>query len=106
VIVNVVEGRLRLVGAARSFKSGLRGVLNLVERMGPLEHLAVVHTRNQEVAKKVADQLAERIRFPRARIWVQETGAVLSTHAGPGGHRRPGRADGRTSVTFVYSCDS
>jgi len=84
VTINVVEGRLRLLGAARSFKSGLRRVLNLVERLGPLEQLAVVHARNTETAEKVAGQLAERIRFPLARIRVQETGAVLATHAGPG----------------------
>jgi len=84
VTINVVEGRLRLLGAARSFKSGLRRVMNLVERLGPLEQLAVVHARNTETAEKVAGQLAERIRFPLARIWVQETGAVLATHAGPG----------------------
>jgi fatty acid-binding protein DegV len=83
-IVNPVGRRLRLLGAARSFKGGLRRVLNLVERMGTLEDLAVVHTRSPEVAEKMADCLAERTRFPKARIWVRETGTVLATHAGPG----------------------
>jgi len=82
--INVVEGQLRLLGAARSFQRGLRRVLNLVERLGPLEHLAVVHTRRQEMAEKMADWLAERAGFPRERIWVRETGAVLACHAGVG----------------------
>jgi DegV family protein with EDD domain len=84
LIVNLVEGRLRLLGAARSFKSGLRRVVNSIERMGPLEYLAVAHARRGEVAAKTADQLAERTRFPRERIWVRETGVVLATHAGRG----------------------
>jgi len=50
----------------------------------PLEQLAVIHTRSQDAAAQVADQLAQRFGFPRDRIWLRETGAVLSTHAGPG----------------------
>ncbi len=84
VIINLVEGQLRLVSAARSFKGGLQRVFGLVERMAPLEHLAIVHTRSQETAEKTADQLAERIGFPRERVWVRETGTVLACHAGPG----------------------
>jgi len=84
LLVNLVGGRLRLLGAARSFKGGLRRVLNLVERMGSLEDLAVVHTRSPKRAEKMADCLAERTRFPKAHIWVRETGTVLATHAGPG----------------------
>jgi len=83
-IINVVDGQLRLVGAARSFRSGLRRVLDLVERMGPLEHLAVVHTRGQETAEEMVDRLAERIGFPREHIWVRETVAVLASHGGAG----------------------
>jgi DegV family protein with EDD domain len=33
-VINVVEGQLRLLGAARSFQRGLRRVLNLVEGLG------------------------------------------------------------------------
>ena len=84
VIINVAEGQLRLLGAARSFKGGLRRMLNLVERLGPLEHLAVVHTRIQDTAEEMADRLAGRTGFPRERVWVRETGAVLACHAGAG----------------------
>ena len=83
-VINVVDGQLRLLGAARSFKGGVRRALTLVERLGPLEHLAVVHTRREEVAKEVGDRLAERTGFLRERIWVAETGAVLASHAGAG----------------------
>ena len=84
VIINVVEGELRLFGAARSFRRGLDRVLSLVEEMGPMEHLAVVHALNPEGAEEMADRLAARTRFDREGVRVAETGPVLATHAGPG----------------------
>jgi DegV family protein with EDD domain len=84
VMINLEEGQLRLSGAARSFKGALARVLGMVEQMGPLDHLAVVHTRNLPTAQQVADELAQRIGFPRERIWLRETEGVLAVHAGPG----------------------
>jgi len=84
VIINLVDGQLRLVSAARSFKGALNRVLGSTERMGPLEHLAVVHSLAAEMAEEVADDLARRTGYTRERIWVRETGVVLSVHAGPG----------------------
>jgi DegV family protein with EDD domain len=83
-IINVVRGQLRLMGAARSFQGGLNRVLAVVEQLGPLEQLAVIHTRRQEMAEEVADRLAEHIGFLREHIWVRETGTVLSAHGGAG----------------------
>lgn len=84
VTVNLVEGQLRLMGATRSFKGALRRILAQVERLGPLEHAAVVHTRIPKIADVFADQLAQIAGFPREQIWLHETGAVLATHGGPG----------------------
>lgn len=83
-IINLVEGQLRLVSAARSFEGGVRRLLNLAGRLSPLEHLAVVHTRRQKKAEEVAEVLAEQTGFAREHIWVRETGPVLATHGGPG----------------------
>jgi DegV family protein with EDD domain len=83
-VINFVQGQLRLLGAARSVQGGLRRVLTVVEQLGALEQLAVIHTRRQEMAEEIADWLAERIGYPRERIWVRETGPVLSAHGGTG----------------------
>jgi DegV family protein with EDD domain len=83
-VVNLVDGQLRLLGAARSFQGGMRRVLDVVEHLGPLEYLAVVHTRRQAIAEEMADRLAERLGFSRESIWVRETGVVLACHAGAG----------------------
>ncbi len=84
VIINMVEGQLKLEGAARSLRGALARVQEAVAKLGPLEALAVVHARNPHMAEQVADELAKKLGFPREKIWVRETGAALSTHAGPG----------------------
>jgi fatty acid-binding protein DegV len=91
-VINFVKGELRLMGAARSFQGGVKRVLNVAERLGALEQLAVVHTRRQEIAEEVAGQLAASIGFPRERILVGETGSVLVSHAGAGGSSTGKRA--------------
>ena len=72
------------MGAARSFDSALRRVHNSVEGMGPLDHLAVVHTRRLRDALAFADRLAERTHVRRETVLVREAGAALAAHAGPG----------------------
>jgi DegV family protein with EDD domain len=83
-IITFVEGRVQLMSVTRSFRRGVDRLLSIVEDMGPLDHLAVMHARNAEAAERLADRLAERIGFPREEIVVGETGAVVASHAGPG----------------------
>jgi DegV family protein with EDD domain len=84
LIINFVEGRVQLLAAARSFRGGLRRLLALADECRPLEHLGVVHARGLQKAEGVVDRLAEHTGFPRERIWLRETGAVLASHAGAG----------------------
>lgn len=83
-IVNFVEGRVQLLGVSRSFRRGVERVLSTVEGLGPLEHLAVMHTRNVMEAEELADRLAALLSFPRGDILVGETGSVVASHAGAG----------------------
>jgi DegV family protein with EDD domain len=84
VYTNMVDGQLRLMGAARSLKGAIRRVLEQVEQCCPLEQLAVVHTRNRELAEDTAARLAELTGMARTRIGIEETRGVLAVHAGPG----------------------
>jgi len=83
-IIDVVDGQLRLLGAARSFHGGMKRVLRRVERLRALEYLAVAHARVPEIAAEMADLLAERTGFPREHILVGEIGAALASHGGAG----------------------
>lgn len=83
-IVTFVEGRVQLVGVARSFRRGMDRTVSAVEELGSLKHLAVMHAQNVETAEGLADRLAELLGFPRADILVGETGSVVASHAGAG----------------------
>ncbi|MFO7743580.1 MAG: DegV family protein [Anaerolineae bacterium] len=83
-IVGFDEGRLQLMGVARSFRRALGRVADMMEGAGPLEYLGVAHTRSTERAEELADRLAERLGFPRESILVREAGAVVASHAGMG----------------------
>lgn len=81
-VLDIVDGRLGLHTLARSYQRGLSKIVDEIAESAPLAQLAVIHTRCAEVAERVADQLSERIGFPRNEILVAETGPVLSVHAG------------------------
>ena len=82
-ILGLSDGRLSLHGMARSYERGLSQIKHEIAQVKPFEQLAVIHTRCMDVAKDVANALAEKVAFPLPRIVVAETGPVLSVHGGP-----------------------
>ena len=82
-IIGFVEGELKLLGQARTFSAAMAQLEQRMMELQPFEHLAVIHTRRPHDAQVWADHLGESIEF-QGQIWVTETGAVLSSHAGPG----------------------
>lgn len=83
-IVGFVDGRLQLLGMARSFGRALERTSDMVSELGSLEQLAVTHVRSVRRAEELADRLAERFGLPREKILVREAGAVVASHAGLG----------------------
>ena len=84
IILVLVEGALQLLGPVRTYDKGLARLRDEILRLGPLAHLAVMHTRRPDQAIALADELASLTGIPRDEIYVSETGAALSTHGGPG----------------------
>ncbi|MFQ6094474.1 MAG: DegV family protein [bacterium] len=82
-IIGFVEGELKLLGQARTFHAALEQIERRTMELQPFEHLAVIHTRRPDDAHFVADRLRESVGL-QGQILVAETGAVLSSHAGPG----------------------
>lgn len=82
-LLTFVDGELKMLGTARSYEKGLARVLDMMAERAPYGNVAVLHTRQPEAAEAFADQLAERIGYPRERIRIAEVGPVLATHAGP-----------------------
>ena len=83
-ILRVVDGYLKLHKLVRSYERGLDQIRREISALGPLERLAVMHTRCPEVARALAHTLAEEQGFPETDIPVVETGPALAVHGGPG----------------------
>ena len=77
------EGRLTPSGAARTRSKAMEKLASAVSALGQLKHLGVMHTRLPQGAQALAKLLAEKTGFPEKKIWIAETGSVLSSHAGP-----------------------
>lgn len=84
LIISFVDGELKLSSVVRSYSKGLERMKQEIQRLAPMERLAVIHTRRQAMAQQLADELAELLAFPRQQIMVMETRAALASHAGPG----------------------
>jgi fatty acid-binding protein DegV len=83
-ILGVVDGYLKLQKLVRSYERGLRQIRREIAALGPIEHLAVMHTRCPEVASILAHALAGELGFPERDIPIAETGPALAVHGGPG----------------------
>ncbi|HEY63691.1 MAG TPA: DegV family protein [Caldilineae bacterium] len=83
-IIGIVEGEMKLMGAARSLKGALRRIESEASHWGAMEQIAVAHTRLPEFVEEVARRLAEEFHVVRENIMVEEAGPAFAVHAGPG----------------------
>jgi DegV family protein with EDD domain len=83
-LIEVRDGQLKLLGAARSRDKAHRQIINELARHTPVEAAMVAHTRSADLAPAIAASLAERVNVPLESVSIVETGAILSSHAGPG----------------------
>jgi DegV family protein with EDD domain len=82
-LLNVVDGQITPVGAARSREGAMRRIEQQIVRAAPAEMLFVLHSRLSDQADNFATTLAERTGSAVERMMVGEIGPVLSCHAGP-----------------------
>lgn len=66
----------------RSHKKAITRLVELAQDEAPFDHLAVLHSVNQEYANELADQLSAV--FPREQIVVNQITGVVGVHGGPG----------------------
>lgn len=83
-LLTLVRGELKLMTVARSYQKGVQRIQAEIARLRPLERVAVMHTRRDQFAWQLADELSKLTSIAREQITVGEPGAVLSCHAGEG----------------------
>jgi len=79
-IIEFREGEAILVGQVRARRQAVERLLEMLRDWGPLERLAVVHSRAPDW-----EPFYERVRalYPHLEIPVSEVGPVIGSHIGP-----------------------
>lgn len=80
-MISVEGGDVLPLGRVRSRRKAVAWLASLVEGLGPLAELAVLHSRARREAEALADRLAAFL--PRERMVIAEVGTVIGTHVGP-----------------------
>ncbi len=83
-VVQLHEGIVRLTGQVRTSSQGNTWLLKTLDRLGPLDNLAVLHTNAEARARNLLNAITLFI-DGNINISVSEATPVLGVHVGPGG---------------------
>lgn len=85
-MVELTEGRLKPIGAARTTNQTSQRVLEMLIEDGKLERLAILHTNAEARARELLNNLMQQASqsVPRDILMVNVT-TVIGTHVGPNG---------------------
>jgi fatty acid-binding protein DegV len=79
--VEITEGKVESLGAARTTHQGHLRVLEMVQELGNLERLVILHTNAEHRAR----QLLEDLKPDLADVPLVNVTTVIGTHVGPNG---------------------
>lgn len=79
-LIEVHEGEVILLGRVRTRRAAIERLVEMVEALGPLDRLAVVHTAAQDV-EAFRDRLGAFV--PVEQILISQVGPVVGAHVGP-----------------------
>jgi DegV family protein with EDD domain len=83
ILTTKPSGEVAILERLRTRRKALERVVQLVEALGPLDGLAVLHAADEEGAQELAGML-KPLNAPEPII-ITHIGAVLGTHIGPKG---------------------
>lgn len=81
-LLEVKNGQVVSLGEARTYKKGVARLVEILRNMGPLEHLAVLHTNAENEAHEFVQFIGSQI--PEIPLFVNVT-TVIGSHVGPNG---------------------
>jgi DegV family protein with EDD domain len=80
--VGIKDGIVLRLGEARTRLKGIERLLTLLQNLGPLEKLAVLHTNAEEDAHSFYERLNPKLAIPPTIVNVT---TIIGTHVGPKG---------------------
>ena len=85
-MVEVIDGEIKPIGAARTTKQADQRMLDLLLENGKLERLAILHTNAEARAKEFISNIMQQASqsVPRDILMVNVT-TIIGTHVGPNG---------------------
>jgi DegV family protein with EDD domain len=79
MFLEVKEGEVLRLGEARTRTKAIQRLTEMLYELGPLEHLAVLHTNALEDANRLAEQFSDLVNEP---IMIRNVTTVIGTHVG------------------------
>ncbi len=83
-LIEVADGKISSLAQPRTRSRGIDKLVEVVEAMGPLERLAVLHANNPEGARQVAERVRHCLQPGAGPLLQNDVTAIVGTHAGPG----------------------
>ncbi len=80
-LVEITEGKVESLGAARTTHQGHLRVLEMVQELGKLERLVILHTNAEHRARQLLDDLNSDL----TDVPLVNVTTVIGTHVGPNG---------------------
>lgn len=85
-LLEVCNGDVKAIGAARTTRSAAERLLGVLAELGPLEKLSILHTNAEPRAREFIDMLMARYRkHMPAEIRIVNVTTVIGAHVGPNG---------------------
>ena len=85
-VVELLDGEVKPLSAVRTTQQASEKIYSALQALGPLEHLAILHTNAEQRARQLLDKLMDTVSqsIPRDILMVNVT-TVIGTHVGPNG---------------------
>ena len=83
-LIEVADGKVNGVARPRTHARGMDKLVEAIEKLAPLERLAVLHANNLAAAHVLAERVAHCVAPGGEPPFITNVTAIVGTHAGPG----------------------
>ena len=81
-LIELRFGVVKRIGQARTRAQGIDRLVENIQKWGPLERMAILHTNADSAARQLLEDLNPNLSFPALCVNVT---TVIGTHVGPNG---------------------